>query len=555
MSHFTPEPPQRIMIDHLLRVPRTFNIVGMGIGKSSACLYALNELFDRCETVGALVIAPLRVVNLTWPMEVQQWDQFRWMRVANLRTPLGRRAFLTGSAHLYLINYEALASREITLKKKRPPTEQEKDLLRSGVVPDNYLLTPRKKKAQDGKLSDEDMSMLKRGIVPPGMSFYEEVKKVCKGFIEEFLEGNKAVPFDTIIIDESTKLKSHEHKGGNRLRRWMLGDAKASQRRWALTGTPAPNSLMDLFGQVRLLDDGQRLGKNFELFKRNFFHTTDYMQYNWAPNDGAKAAIEDRIHDITITLRTSDWLKDVPDAVVEDVEITMPKDVEKQYRDFEKDLILQLQKEKTITAANAAVLVGKLLQFTSGACYDENREVHVIHDLKIKALAKIIKETRTPVLVACQYQHEQDRLRKAFPQARFFRDAKSSTSQMALLQAWNERKVPILVAHPNSIGHGLNLQKGSNTMVWMTLSYSRETYEQMIARLARRGQPDVVTVHRLMCPGTADEAVAAVLQEKRDTEQRLLSALMLLESVRESPAAAKKIAHATEKQFANDDEP
>ena len=489
MSHFTPEPPQQVMINHLLTVPRTFNIVGMGIGKTSSCLYALNELFDRCETVGALVIAPLRVVNLTWPMEVQQWDQFRWMRVANLRTPLGRRAFLTGSAHLYLINYESID----TLKKL---VEQ-----RGGTL-----------------------------------------------------------PYDTIIFDESTKAKNPTSKRINTLRRGIAVRGKEEVatmlpgRRWALTGTPAPNSLMDLFGQVRLLDDGQRLGKNFELFKRNFFHTTDYMQYNWAPNDGAKAAIEDRIHDITITLRTSDWLKDVPDAVVEDVEITLPKDIEKQDRDFEKDLILQLQKEKTITAANAAVLVGKLLQFTSGACYDENREVHVIHDLKIKALAKIIKETRTPVLVACQYQHEQDRLRKAFPQARFFRDAKSSTSQMALLQAWNERKVPILVAHPNSIGHGLNLQKGSNTMVWMTLSYSRETYEQMIARLARRGQPDVVTVHRLMCPGTADEAVAAVLQEKRDTEQRLLSALMLLESVRESPAAAKKIAHATEKQFAKDDE-
>jgi HEPN domain-containing protein len=233
-------------------------------------------------------------------------------------------------------------------------------------------------------------------------------------------------------------------------------------------------------------------------------------------------------------------LKDVPDTVVEDVEIKMPDAMMKQYRAFEKELVLQLG-TKNITAANAAALVTKLLQFTSGAVYDEDRKTHDIHDLKIEALRKLKKSIKSPILVACIFQHEQERIRKAFPDARFFADAKTEAQQLMLLEQWNERKIPMLVAHPASVGHGLNLQRGSSTMVWMSLTYSRELYEQMIARLSRRGQQDVVMVYRLMCPDTADDAVATVLQEKRDTEQRLLSALMLLEAVREDAKLSERV--------------
>ena len=211
----------------------------------------------------------------------------------------------------------------------------------------------------------------------------------------------------------------------------------------------------------------------------------------------------------------------------------MGHDLTEQYKAFEKEQIMLLKNAVEITAANAAALVSKLLQFTSGAVYDAEKKTHVIHDLKIKALAKIVKQTKGPVLVACAFRHEQDRLRNAFPQARFFADATTPALQVHLLSQWNEGTIPILVAHPRSVGHGLNLQRGSKTMVWMSLTYSREDYEQMIARLVRRGQKDVVTVHRLMCPGTVDDVVAEVLQSKRDTEQSLLSALMMLESARE----------------------
>jgi len=536
---FKPEEPQWRMIRHLDTHPQAFGAIGCGIGKTAGCLYHLNQRFQNLECKGVLVIAPIRVVNLTWPLEVKQWEQFRWMKVANLRTPSGRHAFLTGAAHIYLINYEALTSRTITVKKRRAPTQDELSHLRStGELPFGCMMSPNRKKR--GPLTESEKAELRNGRLFPWLQFFDEVAKNCPGFVEEYLEGRSDVPVDTIIYDESTKLKAPDNKGGNRLRKWLRENADKVPNRIALTGTPAPNSLLDLFAQVRLLDDGKRLGPNFEMFKRTYFHTTDYMQYNWAPNANAKEAIEQRIADITITLRSSDWLKDVPDTVVEDIEIKMPDPMMRQYREFEKELVLQLG-TKNITAANAAALVTKLLQFTSGAVYDEDRKIHDIHDLKIGALRKLKKEVKTPLLVACIYQHEQERIKKAFPDARFFADAKSETQQLALLEQWNQRKIPMLVAHPASVGHGLNLQRGSSTMVWMSLTYSRELYEQMIARLARRGQHDVVTVYRLMCPGTADDAVATVLQEKRDTEQRLLSALMLLEAVRDDEKLSERM--------------
>lgn len=452
--NFVPEPPQKLMIDKIIKQDTVFALVGMGIGKTASVLSAFCQLQRDLEVNSMLVIAPMRVCNLTWPMEVQQWDQFKHLKVANLRTPLGRRAFIGGMADIYLINYESIHTL-VKLVEKRGDT----------------------------------------------------------------------LPYQMIVYDESTKAKNPASKRINLLRKSLL----SPPRRIALTGTPAPNSLLDLFAQVRLLDDGRRLGRSFDHFKRTYFAATDYQQYNWEPIPGAAERIDERIADITLTLRTSDWVKDLPDCYVNDVEVKLPPAVMAQYEEFKKELILELRKEVQITAANAAVLVRKLLQFTSGAIYDGEKKAHEVHDYKTEALAKLIKETKGPVLVLCDFKHEQDRIRRKFPQARFFADARTPTLQMQLITQWNRREIPILVGHPMSMGHGLNLQQGSKTMVWVSLTYSRESYEQTIARLHRRGQKEVVTVHRLMVPGTVDDVVAEVLEEKRNTEQRLLTALMLLE--------------------------
>lgn len=472
---FTPVEPQVIIDQHLQECRDALVFVGMGIGKSAAVLHRLSELFLSADCVGALVIAPLRVANLTWPMEVKQWEQFRWLRVANLRTETGQRAFLFGSAHIYTINYEGLNTL-VNLVERRGGT----------------------------------------------------------------------IPYDVVVFDELTRAKNPGSKRINLYRRRVPRAA----RHWGLTGTPMPNSYLDLFAQVRLIDNGERLGNNFLEFKRTYFYSA-YVPWQqngksgtgdpvageksengvWRAKGSTANLLEEKLSDITVTLKSSDWL-DIPDTVYEDIELHFSPELQKKYHRLEEQLVIELRKDKVINITSAAALVTKLLQFTSGHMYDDERDVHPIHNLKFDALKRIAKHEKQPILVACIFQHEQNRIRKQFPEAKFFADAKGISAQEEMLKAWNTGKIKMLVAHPASVGHGLNLQHGSSVMVWVSLTYSREQYEQMIARLARRGQDKIIKVYRLMVPGTVDDAVAEALAFKQENEQRLIAALQMLESYR-----------------------
>lgn len=465
MKPFLPSEPQQIMREFLHTHPLAIPLVGMGIGKTSGGLSVLIEWFKQRKRKGALVVAPMRVCNLTWPMEVQGFDEFKGLRIANLRTDIGRRMFVLGAADLYLINYESLP-KLVQLVKNRKNT----------------------------------------------------------------------IPYDVEVWDELTRARNPGSKRVNLFRR----NVPRCKVRWGMTGTFAPNNLLDIFAQVRLIDDGARLGTSFDHYRQTYFTQKGYGGYRWEPKPGAKEQIYDKIRDIILVLKSSDWL-DIPDTVVEDIETPLPPDLHKRYQQFERDLVLRIKQDKEITASTAAALVSKLLQFTSGSIYDENKVWHDIHDIKFDALRKLLKEHKT-ILVAYNFQHEAARLRKAFPEAEFFADAKNGGSQTELLRRWNAGKIKMLVAHPQSVGHGLNLQHGGNVIVWLTLTYSRENYEQMIARLARRGQDEVVRVYRIMCPGTVDDAVATAILEKQETENHLLSALMMLESYRKNGSEPLKMA-------------
>lgn len=453
---FEPVEPQRRIIEHLQKVKDALLYVGVGIGKSASVLAHLNDLFLNAEAISALVIAPLRVINLTWPSEVRDWDQFNWFRVANLRTQSGQRDFLNGTAHLYLVNYESIPLL-VSLVERRGGT----------------------------------------------------------------------IPYDVVIYDELTKAKNPSSKRINLYRRKV----PRAPRSIGLTGTPVPNSHLDLFAQVRLVDNGERLGNNFLAFQREHFFTNGRPFAKWQEKNGAAKQIEDKISDITLTLRSSDWLS-IPDTVVEDVEVHFTPELREKYETLEKELVLELKHGQTMNVANAAALVTKLLQFTSGVVYDEDKKVHTVHDLKLVALARIAKHEKRPLLVACAYQHEMDRIRKEFPKAKFFADAKNQKAQEDMLRSWNASEIEMLVVHPASVGHGLNMQHGSSIIVWMTLTYSRENYEQLIARLARRGQKEITKVYRLIISGTVDDAVASALESKAENEARLISALQMLEQMR-----------------------
>jgi hypothetical protein len=250
------------------------------------------------------------------------------------------------------------------------------------------------------------------------------------------------------------------------------------------------------------------------------------MGYNWTPRPGAEEAIYKRIADLTLTLRTSDYT-DTADTVVEDVEVALPPTVRAQYKELERQLILAFP-TGNVVASQAATLVNKLLQITGGTVYDENKGVIPVHDAKIEALKKLMK--RHPdenVLVFTNYVHERERVVKALgavDAAKFKGDIED---------AWNSGKIKVLVADPRSLGHGLNLQVGGRIAAWYSPTYSRETYDQANARLARKGQDRVPLVYRLICSGTIDDAVIECLHERGSEQSSMLQTMVNLRRMNE----------------------
>lgn len=313
---------------------------------------------------------------------------------------------------------------------------------------------------------------------------------------------------DAVVFDEITRAKNHASKRIKALRPLLR-----HHRRWGLTGTPRPNSLLEVFAQVRLLDDGERLGRSYAAFRDAHFYPTDYMRYNWAPKPGAEERVYAKLRDLTITLRTSDYL-DMPDTVVEDVDVALPSRA--LYLELEKEFLALVGKGEVV-ARNAAVLVNKLLQVTGGAIYTESGDVEVIHSGKIDALSTLIKRVGEPVLVACQYIHERERICRSIPGA-----INSATFKGDIESAWNEGRLPVLVADPRSLGHGLNMQAGGRTVIWYSPTWSRELYDQFNGRVARKGQDRQPQVFHILCPDTIDDAVMESLREKGEGQQAML---------------------------------
>jgi SNF2 family DNA or RNA helicase len=323
---------------------------------------------------------------------------------------------------------------------------------------------------------------------------------------------------DVVVFDEITKAKNPKSK-----RIKSIAGLMTDHRRWGLTGTPRPNSLLELFGQVRLIDGGQRLGRTFSAYRDCYFTPTDYMRYNWVPKKDSKDRIYQKISDITITLRSSDYL-DVADTVLEDIEVTLPASAQEAYDELEKDF-LTVTANGVVTAKNAAVLAGKLHQMCGGNLYSEDRTVVPVHDSKIEALVKLLKDLNENVLVACNYVHERDRVCEALSAAGL-RPVDASKFKGDIEQAWNSGSIRTLVADPRSLGHGLNLQQGGRTVVWYSPTWSRELYDQFNARLARKGQDKEPLLYRILCSGTIDEAIVQTLRERGD-DQREMADVML----------------------------
>ena len=324
----------------------------------------------------------------------------------------------------------------------------------------------------------------------------------------------KRWPYSLIIIDEASSFKSPSSKRFKALKK-VIGKTKKVVE---LTGTPASNSYLDVWSQIYLLDKGERLGRTFTNFKSNYF-SSDYMGYTWDILPGAEKQIQDKIGDLILSMKAEDYIE-LPDQIKNTISIDIPPVTRKQYREMEKTLLLELENE-TVEALNAAVLTNKLLQITNGAIYlpDKPDTWQEIHNFKIDALEEIINEhPGQPVLVAYCFKSDLARIKKKFPHA-------VDIKEEGAIEKWNRKEINLLLAHPASAGHGLNLQTGGNIIVWFGLNWSLELYDQFNARLHRQGQTEPVMIHHILAKETIDETVFEVLQGKQINQNTLLNAL------------------------------
>jgi SNF2 family DNA or RNA helicase len=439
---FIPHDYQKTALEFALDRPAAGLFLDMGLGKTVVSLTYIEELKNNyLEDIKALVIAPKRVAEDTWPTEHLKWDHLKNLKIVKIMgTAKQREAALKQEADIYIISRDNIAWLV--------------DLL--------------------------------------GTSW----------------------DFNTVIVDELSSFKSNKSLRFKRLRRVR----PKIKRIIGLTGTPTPNGYEDLWPQVYLLDRGERLGKTLTEFRRRYFNTLYRHGYNeYELKAGSKDEIDNAIKDICISMKAKDHLK-LKDPLIVNRIVKLDKKELDLYKQLERDAVLEIG-DHDITALNAAAVTNKLLQLANGAVYTENRDVIEIHNKKLEVLEELIDEANgEPVLVFYNFQHDKERILKKFKTARLL-----DTDQD--IKDWNAGKIKILLAHPASAGHGLNLQAGGHIVIWFGLNWSLELYKQANARLNRQGQTETVRIYHIITEGTVDEEVLKVLNGKELRQEALLEAL------------------------------
>lgn len=332
----------------------------------------------------------------------------------------------------------------------------------------------------------------------------------------DWLVKNNTFDFDMVVVDELSAFKSH------RTRRFkaLMKVRPMVSRIVGLTGTPSSNGLMDLWAEFRLLDMGKRLGRFLTHYREWYFlpdKRNAQMVFTYKPRPGAEEKIYEAIGDITISMKSGDYLE-LPKCLTNVVRVEMNERERRIYERLKKDMAAEID-GKEIDAMNAAALSGKLLQMAAGAVYDGEGQAVRLHDRKLDALEDLVESANgRPVLIAYWFRHDLERIRKRFPGARELR-------QEADIADWNAGKISIGLIHPASAGHGLNLQDGGSMLIWFSLTWSLELNQQTNARLWRQGQKHTVTIHYLVMKNSIDESVMAALSRKDKVQEALMSAV------------------------------
>lgn len=321
--------------------------------------------------------------------------------------------------------------------------------------------------------------------------------------------------FDMLIIDELSSFKSHTSKRFKSL----LKIRPYFERVVGLTGTPSSNGLMDLWAEFRVLDLGERLGRYITHYRNEYFlpdKRNGAIIFSYKPQINAEERIYRRLADMTISMKSTEYLK-MPELILNELEINLDEEDQMKYKKFKKEMVMTIQ-EKEIDAINAASLSNKLIQLANGSIYDDDKKFYEIHNKKLDKLEEIIESANgKPVLVAYWFKADKERIEKRFK----VREIKTADD----IKQWNMGMINLALIHPASAGHGLNLQSGGSTLVWFSLTWSLELYQQTNARLYRQGQKDTVVIHHLITKNTIDEDIMKSLKRKDKTQEALMRAV------------------------------
>lgn len=338
----------------------------------------------------------------------------------------------------------------------------------------------------------------------------ENTKWLCEQYKKDW-------PFDMVVIDELSTFKNPSSQRFKAIKKKL----PLVKRFVGLTGTPSPNSLLDLWAQVYLIDRGERLETAFSRYRERYFRATHQVSdhvYNWELREGSEDLIYNQIEDIALSMKASDYL-DMPERIDTKQVVTLSNKERKLYDELEKYYILEDETDGTIVAQSGASLSQKILQLSNGAVYTDDEDVRHIHDRKLDKLEEIIDEAQgQPILLFYNFKHDRDRILERF-------DDVLTLDDKGYKDKWNSGKAKILLAHPASAGHGLNLQQGGHIIVWFGLTWSLELYQQANARLYRQGQTHTTIIHHIMTDNTIDQRVYQALQNKELTQDELMKAI------------------------------
>lgn len=486
-------------VPFMLANPFSGLFVDMGLGKTVSALTVIADVVSEMNGGGILVIAPRRVACETWPTEIGLWQHTAWMSHSLI--------------HAIDDDPRLKAAAAVARAKARAEGASPGDVTKAG---------------------QKAMTLEKEKIRIEAARKPSRIHIVSRDWVEWLVEyWGKNWPYRTVFIDESSSFKDHNSSRFKALAR-IRNHPGLITRLHILTATPAAETYEHLFPQIFLLDRGERFGKHITHFRREYF-TENRWTHKWELRPGAEEEILAKIADICLVMKAKDYLK-MDDPLIVQRPVVLDEHAMALYQQMEKDFIVTLPEGVEVEAETAAALSQKLLQMASGVLYEtyfdkdvatddmvKVKRVHKIHDHKIEALKEIVEALQgQPILVAYHHRASLDRLKKAFPRATVMdRDGKC-------VKSWNKGKIPMLLIHPQSGGHGLNMQHGGHNIVFFDLPWSLELYIQLIGRLARQGQQKAVVVQLLIAAGTLDEAVYRALMNKEDGQSKLFGILKRL---------------------------